>query len=237
MTSRNTGVSGPVERSPGYGPAADWLLEVAEAGRRDSADTSTAPRSDTRERILEAAVEIFADRGFDGCKMGDLAAAVGIKTPGLYSHFASKEQILSEAISRILNDFVAYVAAPHPSAGPVADLRITVERHVLYQIENMRVAKATDMLLNRTSTRKFLPDNEFEFLLEVQRSYFELVRHYVRAALPEGSAVDVTVATMAIVNMCDRVTSWYDGKGRLTADEVADQYWQLVRSMLGIPHN
>ena len=200
-----------------------------------SPEADTAP-AHMRDRILEAAVEIFAARGFEACTMRDLAAAVGIKAPGLYSHFASKEAILTEAITRILNDFLDHVSAPVESTEPEARLEATVRRHVLYQVKNLHVAMATDQLLNKESTRRFLPDEDFDFLVKVQRSYFELVRSRVRQAVGDESLIDPTVAALGIISMCDRVTTWFDPAGRLSPEQLADHYWQLVRSMLKLDH-
>jgi TetR/AcrR family transcriptional regulator, cholesterol catabolism regulator len=186
-----------------------------------------------RERILTAAIEIAADRGFEACTVKVVAAAVGIKAPGLYSHFPSKEAILTEAVSRVLTDFSARVAGPVGQAEPEAVLRETVRRHVTYQIENLRIAKVTDLLLNRESTHHFLPADDYASLLEVQRSYFNLVRDRVTAFAPNPPGATTTVATMAIIAMCDRVASWYKPGGALTVAEVAEQHWQLTRHMLG----
>jgi AcrR family transcriptional regulator len=186
-----------------------------------------------RERILASAIDIAADRGFEACTVREVATAVGIKAPGLYSHFVSKEAIITEAISRVLTDFSVRVAGPVEPANPEAVLRETVRRHVFYQIDNRRIAKVTDLLLNRESTHHFLPEEDHASLLAVQRSYFDLVRDRVTAFAPAPAAATSTVATMAIIAMCDRVATWYKPDGPLTADEVAEQHWQLARRMLG----
>ena len=49
--------------------------------------------SDAKLRILDAALTIFSKKGFDATSVGDIAKAVGIKTPSLYSHFESKQQL------------------------------------------------------------------------------------------------------------------------------------------------
>jgi hypothetical protein len=67
----------------------------------------------------------------------------------------------------------------------------------------------------------------------MQRSYFNLVRDRVTAYAPAPAGATTTVATMAIIAMCDRVATWYRPGGQLTADEVAEQHWQLARRMLG----
>jgi len=52
----------------------------------------------TKERIIEAATDIFAQRGFDAVSMSEISEAVGIKKPSLYYHFASKDKILENIL-------------------------------------------------------------------------------------------------------------------------------------------
>jgi TetR/AcrR family transcriptional regulator, cholesterol catabolism regulator len=200
--------------------------------RRTQASAPSQERSDTRERILEVAIDLFARHGFEACTVRDLATAVGIKAPGIYSHFASKEAILSEAMVRALNDFLAYMAAPSSATTPRDELRETVHRHVLYQLEHLQVTRANDLLLNSETIGQFLPERDHKLLLDVQRSYVQLVRDRVRAAIPDNPTLDLTTTSFAIITMCDRVTTWYNPGGRLTPRDVADQYWTLVRGML-----
>lgn len=68
----------------------------------------------TRERILDAAEELFAERGFDGTTLRDVAASVGIRNPSLYNHFESKDALYAAVLERgvspvlrVLSEFVA----------------------------------------------------------------------------------------------------------------------------------
>jgi AcrR family transcriptional regulator len=54
----------------------------------------------TRERILDAAEEHFAERGFEGAHLRDVASRVGIRNPSLYNHFASKESLYAAVLER-----------------------------------------------------------------------------------------------------------------------------------------
>jgi AcrR family transcriptional regulator len=48
----------------------------------------------TRERILDVALDLFTDQGFDGTSMREIAGRLGITKPSIYYHFASKEDVL-----------------------------------------------------------------------------------------------------------------------------------------------
>src|SRR5918993_3402176 len=55
-----------------------------------------------RERILEAAAELFRERGFDGIGVADLMKEAGLTHGGFYGHFSSKEELIAEASARAL---------------------------------------------------------------------------------------------------------------------------------------
>mgnify|MGYP004677860979 FL=1 len=55
-------------------------------------------QEDTRQRILDKALELFAAQGYDSVSVGEIAKAVGIKAPSLYNHFASKQAIFDAIV-------------------------------------------------------------------------------------------------------------------------------------------
>lgn len=215
-------------------PEAVLAQVLDEATQRANHNRTALDRSGTRQRILEAAIEMFAEHGFEASSVRDLAKAVGIKAPGLYSHFPSKEAILSEAMIRALADFLNYMTAPSDASTPAEHLQETVQRHVLYQIEHLAVTRANDVLLDTESIGRFLPTEDHDLLVRTQRAYYDAVRSRLEAAVPSGFDIDTAVATFAVLNLCDRVTAWYKPTGRLSPAEVAQSYWELVRGMLHV---
>ena len=59
----------------------------------------------TAERILDAAEDLFAERGYSATSLGDVADRVGIRSPSLYNHFRNKEALYGEVLNRLLREF------------------------------------------------------------------------------------------------------------------------------------
>ncbi len=55
-------------------------------------------QEDTRQKILEKALELFSTNGYDSVSMGEIAGAVGIKAPSLYNHFSGKQAIFDAIV-------------------------------------------------------------------------------------------------------------------------------------------
>lgn len=68
----------------------------------DAPERPTRPSADaTRERILAAAVDLFADRSFEGATMRDIAASAGVSQPSVSYHFQSKDDLWRAAVARL----------------------------------------------------------------------------------------------------------------------------------------
>lgn len=77
----------------------------------------------TRERILDAALELLRRKGFDGTSMNDIAEAVGIRAPSLYKHFPSKDALFAAVTPAVAERYRALWAR-------VAEGHAALEREV-----------------------------------------------------------------------------------------------------------
>jgi AcrR family transcriptional regulator len=83
--------------------------------------------AETRERLLRAAADVFADRGYDGTRVADIAAAAGVSNGAMYAHFASKADLLVDALRAHGRRLLADVFAAEPD-GSITDLLLLIGR-------------------------------------------------------------------------------------------------------------
>ena len=85
--------------------------------------------AETRERLLRAAADVFAQRGYDGTRVTDIAAAAGVSNGAIYAHFASKAELLTDALRTHGPRLLADLFATDPSRS-VTDLLLLIGRRL-----------------------------------------------------------------------------------------------------------
>jgi AcrR family transcriptional regulator len=74
------------------------------------ARTVGSAADDTRQRILDVAVELFIEQGFAGTSVRDISERLGMTKGSLYYHFASKEELLHALVTPLMDDLDAFIA-------------------------------------------------------------------------------------------------------------------------------
>jgi len=85
--------------------------------------------AETRDRLLRAAADAFAQRGYDGSRVADIAAAAGVSNGALYAHFASKADLLVDALRTHGRRMLAEHFAADPDRS-ITDLLLAIGRQL-----------------------------------------------------------------------------------------------------------
>lgn len=183
-----------------------------------------------RRAMLEAAAELFAERGYAGTNLRDVADALGMSRPGLYYHFPSKEKMLEAIIEELTLSAerqLAAVAENHDS-DPEEALRLVVDI-------------TTQWLLDHYVFFRVLDRSEAEIPAGLRMSNDASKRailEYFVAIIDRGIAagrfrpVDSHVAALAISGMRNWAAWWFKPDGRLSTKEIAAIMAEMAVSSL-----
>lgn len=86
---------------------------------------------DTRVRLVQAAVDVFAEKGYDGAGVAEIARRAGLTTGAIYSRFSGKAELLLEAIRSSTTDEFDRLFAEHRFQGRATDLLEAVGEHLV----------------------------------------------------------------------------------------------------------
>jgi AcrR family transcriptional regulator len=87
------------------------------------------------QAIIDATTVVLSNKGYDLMTMDDVANAVGISKPSLYKHFKSKEELVGEALIRLLNGAIDYIAKLDKTLDPKQKLSALLEWALRVRLE------------------------------------------------------------------------------------------------------
>jgi AcrR family transcriptional regulator len=183
---------------------------------------SAAPRSGVnRDAVLDTALTLFAQRGYHGTPLSDIADALGIRTPSLYNHMGSKQDLLATILLRtmddVLDDFRQAVAG---RTTPADRLRAATRVYALRHATHRREA----LVVNRDAAS--VEDPERGEVRDRRRDHERAVRAIIAEGVRTGefAAGNPTLASFAILEMSVSIARWFSDGGPRTAGQVADEH-------------
>jgi AcrR family transcriptional regulator len=187
-------------------------------------------RPEAARRLMAAAVESFATRGYHATTTRDIATAAGMSPAALYVHFPAKSAVLF-AISRSGHErtltLVQTTMAEHPD--PVDAMRTLVEKFVAWHAKRHVIARVVQHELAALN-----PD-DYQVVKELRRATESLVRDMITAGVEAGAFTvpDVRTAARAVLSLGIDVARWYTPTSKPSPEVLGKQYAELVLSMLG----
>jgi TetR/AcrR family transcriptional regulator len=142
------------------------------------ADRTTRPSADqTRERIVAAAADLFAERSFDGATTREIAARAGVTQPLLNYHYTSKDSLWREAVDSLFGALTASMAAHLGELGDVDELtraKLSVREFVVFSARNPQLHRIITQESKADSARMdYLVEHHVRPLYETTVALFE----------------------------------------------------------------
>src|SRR5918996_2965322 len=170
--------------------------------------------TDTRERILQEASNLFAKQGYRATTTREIAQAVGIRQPSLFHHFPSKSSIAEALLSWDIDQALPYVEGLAKADGPAAVRLYHYLRHDLAHLAN------SPYNLAGLYGDEVLGDPTFAPWVRKRERLHGAVERIIGDGLRSGDFVEVQpeLVSEAIAGITLRVLSLYSGNRRGAGD-------------------
>ncbi|MFH8466835.1 TetR/AcrR family transcriptional regulator [Streptomyces sp. NPDC017991] len=189
---------------------------------------------DAARRLLVAAVEAFAERGYHATTTRDIAGRAGMSPAALYIHYKTKEELLHR-ISRIGHEKALDIlrTAGAREGSPAERLADAVSSFVRWHAGGRTTARVVQYELDSLGA-----DARAE-IIALRRQVDAEVRAIIEDGVVAGDfdVPDVPGTTLAVLSLCIDVARWFNVNGPRTPEMVGDLYADLVLRMVGTrPH-
>lgn len=178
-----------------------------------------------REDILDAAAQVFRQKGFHGASMSDIAGVVNLQKASLYHHVSSKQEILLALLDRALGMLTDHIADVASQPIPVDQkLRQMIHAYLSALADNSDLSAVLlfeHRSLDKKSHARHVP----------QRDKFEALW---RDVFNEGmrskifKCADVDMAVRALMGVMNWTLTWYRPEGSKSIEQIADGYADLL---------
>ena len=184
----------------------------------------------TRLRLLAAAVQAFANKGFHGTTTRDIAGAAGLSSAGLYVHHRSKEELLYQiSLSGHERTLRLIIESKSGTPSPLEQLSRAVRAYTAHHAREPTEARVVNYELAALSPAHYLE------MRAIREQISDEILQIVEAGVAEGTfdTVNPHMATVAVLSLGIDVARWYREGGSWTPEDVGDFYVGLALRMVG----
>ncbi len=169
------------------------------------------------DSLTDIAFRVFADRGYDGASMDDVAREAGVTKAALYHHVAGKEALLERGLDRALSALAAILREPDSQLGTPLE-RV---RHIVRRVSAITFA----LLPELTVLFRVQGTSETAVTaLRRRREFDRYVTGLIAEAQTEGEVradIDAGLAARLLFGMTNSVVEWYRADGGLTPEAIS----------------
>ncbi|MFH9690624.1 TetR/AcrR family transcriptional regulator [Streptomyces sp. NPDC021019] len=181
-------------------------------------------------RLLVAAVDAFAERGYHATTTRDIAGRAGMSPAALYIHYKTKEELLHR-ISKLGHERALNVLTAEADRDGTAGERLAgaVRSFVRWHAERHTTARVVQYELDA------LGEEHRTEIVALRRRSDAVVRRIIGEGVRDGEfdVPDVPGTALAVLSLCIDVARWFNARGTRTPDEVGELYAGLVLRMVG----
>ena len=186
-------------------------MATAAPGGRGTDHSPTTKSARTRERIVDATARVLITRGYAGTRLSDIAELAEVQAPAIYYYFASRDELIEEAVSVGLARAMALMG--EALEGIPADATPMDRIHVAIGAHLSTLLTHSDHSAAAIKTVPQLPPDIRDRQFAAQRAYLDIWRSLLEDARAAGQldpGIDVRAALMVVLGALSWTVEWWD---------------------------
>ena len=176
-----------------------------------------------RTELTRTSARLFAERGYHGTSIGDLAEAMGVQKGSLYAHISSKQDLLYETMVEGARAFHAGLDAIPEEAPATEKIRLALRSHLRV------VAGQLDVATVFVQEWRYLEGERRDEIVAERRRYEERIRGFFREGRDLGELrtdLDEATAALLVLSAANWAYTWLQSER--DTDELADRFYALL---------
>ncbi|MFL5234446.1 MAG: TetR/AcrR family transcriptional regulator [Gaiellaceae bacterium] len=176
-----------------------------------------------RDELIRQAARLFAQKGYHGTSIGEIAVALGVQKGSLYAHISSKQDLLYETMAEGARAFHAGLDAIDDTLRPAEKIRLALRSHLRVVADQLDVATVF------VQEWRYLEGERRDEILAERRRYEERVRALFREGRELGelrSDLDDATAALLALSASNWAYTWL--RRGADTDELADRFYALL---------
>jgi AcrR family transcriptional regulator len=182
---------------------------------------SQLPPVRVRSDIVEAATQVFSERGYHAASMTEIADRVGMRKPSLYHHIRKKEDLLFAIHEQLIDELIEQTtAALDPSMTPPEQMAAVLR--VSFDL----IARHRDAVTVFLQERRAVSGARWNELVVKRDRYEQMVSGIIAEGTATKAFADLpaAIAARGVLGMVNWGYTWFDPKGEMTAEQIADVF-------------
>lgn len=176
------------------------------------------PKDKRVEDIVNAAIQVFLEKGYEGASMEAIAGRAGISKGGLYHHFKSKEEILYYANNKLCEPITAFIQEANENPNPDEGIKSYIESYIRHWLGHQKELNFFFLTMTKALT--------WPQTWEAYAKYFDEMEEFFRKLFERGinegvfAEHNVKGSTLALIASLDGILVYLVMNRNLKVDEV-----------------
>jgi AcrR family transcriptional regulator len=177
------------------------------------------------DKICKKAAQLFNEKGYLSTTLVEISKASGLSKGGIFHYFPTKELLLFYILNQCMEQITdGLKRSLKDNYNPYEKIRVFIQNHIDFYCNNFHEAR---VILHETQN---LPPGYWKILRKKTKAYYNFLKSNINDLMDRRNKRNPEKAKLLanfLLGMCNWIYWWYDPKGRISPEELADEIYKI----------